>query len=391
MNTYFVGIDIAKFKHDCFIADSNGCVIRDSFSFSNNLEGFNLILSILNNLKLSGNIKIGFESTGHYHNNLKLFLEKNGFTFMELNPLLVHRFVAAQTLRRTKTDKKDAQMISLYLMTIEYKPYVNSFYHIYGLKSLCRQRESFITQRTRISNDMTALLDQLFPEFKPFFDNKFNKTALYLLNNYLTPSHISNLTIDSYNNMKSKLKRTISFQQFQFLKEIAKKTIGVSNSLLEFQLKELLTQYNSIDFQIESINEMIVKTYRQLDCHIHTIKGVSEISAASIISEIEDISKFTNRNQLLAYAGLEPGKFQSGTIDNNGKMVKHGSSQLRMVIYRCAETLYVYNPIISEYYWKKRAEGKHHCVALSHVARRLVNIIFKVETCKIDFDINLLK
>ena len=72
-------------------------------------------------------------------------------------------------------------------------------------------------------------------------------------------------------------------------------------------------------------------------------------------------------------------------------MVKHGSSQLRMVIYRCAETLYVYNPIISEYYWKKRAEGKHHCVALSHVARRLVNIIFKLETCKIDFDINLLK
>ena len=191
--------------------------------------------------------------------------------------------------------------------------------------------------------------------------------------------------------MKSKLKRTISFQQFQFLREIAKKTIGVSNSLLEFQLKELLVQYNSIDSQIESIDEMIVKAYRELDCHIHTIKGVSEISAASIISEIEDISKFTNRNQLLAYAGLEPGKFQSGTIDNNGKMVKHGSSQLRMVIYRCAETLYVYNPIISEYYWKKRAEGKHHCVALSHVARRLVNIIFKLETCKIDFDINLLK
>lgn len=391
MNTYFVGIDIAKFKHDCFIADSNGCVIRDSFSFPNNLEGFNLILSILNNLKLSGNIKIGFESTGHYHNNLKLFLEKNGFTFMELNPLLVHKFVAAQTLRRTKTDKKDAQMISLYLMTIEYKPYVNSFYHIYGLKSLCRQRESFITQRTRISNDITALLDQLFPEFKPFFEHKLSKTALYLLNNYLTPSHISKLNIESYNNMKSALKRTISYIQFQHLREIAKKTIGISNELLEFQLKELLIQYNSIDSQIESIEEIIVKYYRTLDCHIHTIKGVSEISAASIVSEIGDISKFNNPNQLLAYAGLEPGRFQSGTIDNNGKMVKHGSSQLRMVIYRCSETLYVHNPVISEYYWKKRSEGKHHNVALSHVARKLINIIFKLETCKIDFDINLLK
>ena len=191
--------------------------------------------------------------------------------------------------------------------------------------------------------------------------------------------------------MKSSLKRTISYIQFQHLREIAKKTIGISNELLEFQLKELLIQYNSIDSQIESIEEIIVKYYRTLDCHIHTIKGVSEISAASIVSEIGDISKFNNPNQLLAYSGLEPGRFQSGTIDNNGKMVKHGSSQLRMVIYRCSETLYVHNPVISEYYWKKRSEGKHHNVALSHVARKLINIIFKLETCKIDFDINLLK
>jgi transposase len=84
--TFYVGIDIAKFKHDCFIADDQGCVVRDSFSFSNDLGGFNQLLSILNDLKFKGKIKIGFESTGHYHFNLKLFLETNGFDYVEFNP-----------------------------------------------------------------------------------------------------------------------------------------------------------------------------------------------------------------------------------------------------------------------------------------------------------------
>jgi len=282
-------------------------------------------------------------------------------------------------------------MISLYLQTVDYKPYANSFYHIYCLKSLCRQRERFVTQRTRISNDITALLDQLFPEFKPFFDHKLSGTALYLLTNYLTPFHIANLNIDSYNNMKQKLRHTISYQKFCQLKELAKTTVGVSNDILEFQLKLLVSQYNSLDLQIEETEDKIIECYKTCDSYIHTIHGVGIISAASILSEIGDISKFTNSNQLLAFAGMDPSRIQSGTMDSNGKMVKHGSSQLRMVVYRCAETLYIHNPVISDYYYKKRREGKCHRVALSHVARKLINIIFKLETCKIDFDSNLIK
>ena len=131
--TYFVGIDIAKFKHDCFISDENGCVVRDSFSFKNDKDGFKVLLSILKDLKPKGQIKIGFESTGHYHFNLKLFLEANGFDYVEFNPLLVHKFVAGQTLRRTKTDKKDSKLITKYLMNCAetfyvHNPVISDFY-----------------------------------------------------------------------------------------------------------------------------------------------------------------------------------------------------------------------------------------------------------------------
>lgn len=82
--TYFVGIDIAKYKHDCFICDHNGEVIRRSFTFSNNQTGFKELLSALNSLDQNQKIKIGFEATGHYGSNLKQFLKANDFDFMEI-------------------------------------------------------------------------------------------------------------------------------------------------------------------------------------------------------------------------------------------------------------------------------------------------------------------
>lgn len=141
---YFVGIDISKFKHDCAIVDELGDVITPSWSFQNDYEGFSLLRELLG--ALDGEKKIGLESTGHYGQNLKLFLENNGFSFMEFNPLLINRFVRSKSLRKTKTDSIDALMIAQYMMTVEYKPYPPSFYTLEKLKSLTRFRDSLIRQ-----------------------------------------------------------------------------------------------------------------------------------------------------------------------------------------------------------------------------------------------------
>lgn len=389
--TYYVGIDIAKYKHDCFIADESGCVIRDSFSFTNDKDGFNVILTILKDLKQKGQIKIGFESTGHYHFNLKLMLEENGFDYVEFNPLLVHKFVTTQTLRRTKTDKKDAQTITKYLMTIDYKPYANSFYHINNLKSLCRLRETLITDRTRFLNQITSYLDQIFPEYKPIFDNGLNSSAFYLLTHYMTPAKMSKLDSNKYSKMKSELKHPISYQKFCQIKEAAKNTIGHSSPAIEYALKSSLSVYLHLDNQIEELEVKIIEIYKSLNCHIHTIRGIGILTAAGILAEIGNFSKFLTPAQLQAYAGLEPSKNDSGEKIGSGKMVKHGSSYLRKYLMNSAETFYVHNPKISDFYWKKRNEGKDHRVALSHVSRRLINTIFYLEKHNEDFDSSNLK
>lgn len=390
--TFYVGIDIAKFKHDCFIADENGHVIKPSFSFQNDNNGFYTLLEILNDLKSKGQIKIGFESTGHYHYLLKLFLEKNNFDYMELNPLLVHKFVSTLTLRRTKTDKKDASIISRYLMTIDYKPYVNTFYHINNLKSLCRIKEKLIIEKTRYLNQLNVIIDQIFPELKPFLGGVFNKSAFYILINYKNTNKISELNIDDYNKLRLIYKNPISYQKFCAISKLAKTSIGSSNEILEFELETIFSLYYNIDNKIEVMEKKIEEIYLTLNYKIHTIRGVGIQSAAIIASEYGNFSRFSSPHQLLAYAGLEPSKIQSGIQDKNGKMVKHGSSTLRATIMRVAETFYVHNPIISNFYWKKREEGKAHNVALSHVARKLINTIYSLEkNPNNNFDINLLK
>ena len=218
--TYFIGLDLAKYKHDCFVMNENGEVIKDSFSFSNDSTGFNTLLNELQFLDPDQEKRIGLEATGHYGSNLKMFLEKNHFSFMEINPILISRFSKATTLRRTKTDKIDARLIAMYLSTIDFKPYPTKSYHVRNLKSLCRTRDSLVKQRALQLVRLTNVLDLIFPEFKPFFKGSLkSSTALYLLDKYRIPSKMARMTVDSFNKMKSKLRRTISYARFIELKE----------------------------------------------------------------------------------------------------------------------------------------------------------------------------
>lgn len=132
---YFVGIDISKYKHDCFILSETGDVISNPFTITNNQDGFQMLLTVLHSLDAHEEIRIGFEATAHYALNLKLFLEKAHYSFMEFNPVLLAKFNKSQTLRRTKTDAIDCASIARWLMTVDYKPYPVGFYHTYSLKS----------------------------------------------------------------------------------------------------------------------------------------------------------------------------------------------------------------------------------------------------------------
>jgi len=385
--TYFVGIDLAKFHHECLIINHYGEVIIKSFTFDNTHHGFRSMLSALSSLDASESIKIGFEATGHYGTNLKNFLTHHGYDFMEIHPVLINQFSKSSSLRKTKTDRTDVALICSYLITVEFKPYPTQSYHTASLKSLTRSRDTLVKERSLQLQRMTNVLDLVFPEFKPFFKHSLaSATCLYILNNYTLPSKIARMNLISYEKMSSILRHTISYARFLSLKDLAKNTVGVENDLLEFQLRNYLTLYTTLNQLILETEALIVREFSKIPTHLQSIPGIGIISAAGIFSEIDPIARFNHSDQLVAFCGLDPALYQSGESEFKGRMVKRGSSYLRQYVMNSTQMVILHNPIFYDYYLKKRQEGKPHRVALSHVAKKLIRIIYKLEKSQINFD-----
>ncbi len=383
---YYVGIDVSKYKHDCIVVSNDGEIICDTFSFDNDYDGFQTLSSMLSSLGEHENIRIGFEATAHYTLNLKLFLENAHYSFMEFNPVLLSKFNKSQTLRRTKTDAIDCAAIARWLMTVEYKPHPVGFYHAYSLKSLTRLRDSLVRQRSFYLVKITNVLDHTFPEFKPFFGNRFSKTAIYLLENYGNADKMSLMNSLSYENLRRISRGKFSPKKFIELKNLAATTVGESNEIFDLQLSSLLSLYKLSAKEIDSLEQKITELICRIDPRSLSIPGIGPLSAAVIYAEFGDIAKFSSPQKMLSFAGLEPGYYQSGTSAHGGHMVKRGSSHLRFTLMNLCVPLIQYNIVFAEYYAKKRAEGKPHRVACSHLVKKLLRVIYTLETKRIDFD-----
>lgn len=388
----YIGIDISKYKHDCIVVDDAGVIIRNAFSFDNSRAGFDQFTEMYRSLDPKEIKRIGFEATGHYQDNFKVYLERSGIGFMELNALLVHKFKNSQTLRGVKTDKTDARLIASYLSSIEFKPYPKISYHTLALRSLCKRHFDLINERTKYLIRITNFLDRTFPEFKESINGNIkSKTAMYILRNYGIPSKIANINAQSYENIRKCSYGKFSVAKFNGLRELARNTVGFSYETDLFEIKSLLRVYDTLQDEISFVENEITTHLSKIDSHIPSILGIGKVSAASIIAEIEDVSRFDSPNKILAFAGLDPRIYQSGTQEFRGRMNKKGSVVLRRVLMNCAESVLMYNPAFYAYYRRKRDEGKPHRVAISHVARKLVRIIYKLETERIDFDLSIVK
>jgi len=345
-----IGIDISKYKHDCFIATEAD---DQQFSFENSQSGFN---ELLHRLKpyVKQEMIIGFEATGHYGENLKSLLASHGYTFMEINPFLVKKFSEAHSLRKTKTDKKDAHMISSYMTTVDYKAYHHQSYHISALKSLTRLRSKLISMRTMHYNMMTKTLDLIFPEYKPFMrEQGYSATSLHILKRFSSPERIAKMNGDHYDKVRKLSMGKFSYPKFVKLKELAKTTIGVTQDDRLFKLKTSISYVEMLNKDIDETEHLIQALMEQYPTKIQTIKGIGVISAATILCEYGDISLFSNPAEMLSYAGLDSSIKQSGTMSSTGKLVKRGSKYLRATLINVCMTVMIHNPVLYVYYNKK--------------------------------------
>lgn len=112
---------------------------------------------------------------------------------------------------------------------------------------------------------------------------------------------------------------------------------------------------------------------------ITTIPGIGIQMGAMILTEFGDFSNFNSPDKVLAYAGFSPSTYQSGQLNNcYPHMEKRGSRYLRYALFNAAKYVCIWGPTFSAYLAKKRCEGKHYFVAISHAAKKLVCLIICV-------------
>lgn len=385
----FIGIDVAKDKHDCFIVSSDGEVLFDVFTITNTLDGFNDLLSKVKSVsKDLGIIKVGLEATGHYSYNLLGFLLDNGLPTYVINPLHTNLYRKSLSLRKTKTDKVDARTIASMLMScVDLKPYTRALYHNEELKSLTRYRFDKVSERAKLKSSVSRLVNILFPELEKMVPTIHMVSIYSLLTEFPSANHIASANLTRLTN----LLYTVSKGHYNrdtaiWFREAARKSIGSVMPAKSLELKhtikliaELTTEINEIEAAIESIVDRIGTT-------ILTIPGIGYTTAAAILAEIGDFTNFETPDKILAFAGMSPSTYQSGQLSNcYAHMEKRGSKYLRYALYNATKYVCKWDSNFATYFAKKRAEGKHYNVAISHATKKLVRLIFALEKSRLPY------
>lgn len=382
----YVGIDVAKDKHDCFITNSDGEVLFKAFTITNNLDGFNelhqKIASVMNDVT---KVKVGLEATGHYSYNLLGYLIDKGLPTYVINPLHTNLYRKSLSLRLTKTDKVDARTIAYMLMSdVNLKSYSDIFYHNEELKSLTRYRFDKVKERAKLKTSVSRLVCILFPELEKLVPQLHMASIYAMLSEFPGAKQVANAHLTRLTNLLSESSKGRYDKETAItFRDAARASISSIMPAKSLELKHTIKLIQELDSEIDEIENEIKIIMDEINSPILSIPGISYRMGAMIIAEIGDFSRFDSPDKILAYAGFSPSTYQSGQLDGAyAHMEKRGSRYLRYALYNATKYVCHWDPTFAAYLAKKRAEGKHYNVAISHAVKKLVRVIYHLEKTK---------
>ena len=380
-----VGIDVAKDKHDCFILSSEGEVLADVFTIANNRDGFELLLQTIRSCaRPTDNIKVGLEATGHYSYNILGFLLDCGLPTYVINPLHTNLYRKSLSLRKTKTDRIDARTIAAMLMSdVDLKSYTDTAYHNEELKSLTRYRFNKVQERAKLKQSVARLVNILFPELEKLVPTLHMTSVYALLKEFPGAQQIATAHLTHLKNILTEAsKGRYNKDKALEIRDTARNSIGSRMPAKSLELRHTIQLISELDTEIDEIESAIEEMMNSIQSPITTIPGIGLRMGAMILAEVGDFSNFESPDKILAYAGLSPSTYESGKLSLAGTyshMEKRGSRYLRYALFNATKFVCKWDKTFAAYLVKKRAEGKHYNVAISHAAKKLVRVIYALQ------------
>ena len=386
-----VGVDIGKTHHCAAAIEENGQIRLAPWRFKQEPVQFDRLDQKLRRLGSPEQVHIGMEATGHYWMMLHAFLIERGWQVDVFNPIL--SAARARThLRGRKSDPDDALADAKVVRDGDYTPMAIESAVVQEIKTLCRQRRFMAAEITNAKKRLISLVDVLFPEFSRHFSEPCGATALAVLEAFPSAHRLSQAHLTKLTHLIAKASRQqLGRERAKPLREDARQSLarGRQDSGREYAASILIRQIHFFLDQRAELDARIAERYAQLDHPVDTIPGIGPTTGPTILSEIGDIKRFATGHtpsKLLAYAGADARIRTSGQWRGKDKMTKRGSRSLRTALYQAAQVAVNVDPAFRAIYDKHRQRGKHHKVAISHVMRKILAVIYALMRDNVPYD-----
>ena len=392
MNMNAVGIDVSKRKSTVAILHPGGKVVVKPFDVPHLSTDFQALIKLIR--ALDGETRIVMECTGHYYEPVVRKLSQAGLFVSAVNPQIIRNFQGQDNpLRKVKTDKADSVKIARYTLDswANLKQYSLMDELRSQLKTMNRQFNFYMKHKTAMKNNLIGLIDQTYPGANACFDSPVREDGSQKWVDFIdTYWHVDCVRRLSLTAFTEHYQKWCSRKKYNFSKAKAEEIYGKSKELIPVLpkdsftkriIKQAVEQLNAASQTVEQLRSLMNETASRLPEYpaVMALKGVGPSLGPQLMAEIGDVTRFTHKGAITAFAGVDPGVNDSG--DYSQKSVhasKHGSPALRKTLFQIMDVLIKTRPDDAVYLFmdRKRAQGKPYYVYMTAGANKLLRIYY---------------
>lgn len=386
-----VGIDVSKGKSTVTIRRPGDVVLMPPCDIPHTQSAINDLITIIQSL--DGETKVCMEHTGRYYEPVATWLSDADIFVSAVNPTLIRNF-GDDSLRTPKTDKADSKKIARYTLDrwAKLKQYGNMDKTRNQLKTMNRQFAFYMDQKTAMKNNLIALIDQTYPGSNDFFDSPARSDGSQKWVDFIhTYWHVDCVRSKSLKAFTEHYQNWCKRKGYNFSSDKAEKIYHLSSDLIavfpkddstKMLIQQAVAMLNTASATVESLRLKMNETAATLPEYpvVMAMNGVGPTLGPQLIAEIGDVTRFTHREALTAFAGVDPGKNDSGQyIQKSVRTSKKGSPYLRKTLFQIMDSLIKRSPVDDAVYAfmaKKRAEGKSYYVYMTAGANKFLRIYY---------------
>lgn len=386
-----VGIDVSKGKSTVTIRRPGDVILMPPCDIVHTQSAINALIDRIR--ELDGETKVCMEHTGRYYEPVATWLSDAGIFVSAVNPVLIKDF-GDDSLRTPKTDKADSKKIARYALDrwAKLKQYGSMDKTRNQLKTMNRQFGFYMAQKTAMKNNLISLLDQTYPGANNFFDSPARSDGSQKWVDFVyTYWHADCVRSKSPAAFTEHYKNWCRRKGYNFSAEKAEKIYCLSSDMIavfpkddctKLLIRQAVALLNTASENVESLRQKMDETASTLPEYpvVLAMNGVGPTLGPQLMAEIGDVTRFTHRGALTAFAGVDPGKDDSGQrIRKSVPVTKKGSPYLRKTLFQIMDGLIKRSPADDAVYAfmdKKRAQGKPYYVYMTAGANKFLRIYY---------------